>query len=104
MHTHFDAFNSLDRSRWEAVRRSWENSFRNGQSWLIEPLLMQICSDQAACHVRNTGIVAGKDVVVDSIEAHTIDDAGKVAYLHTWFTPPEGTVLDPYFMAHAGAD
>ena len=124
MATHFDAFNARDKSRWmanfadgmvfedpvggptkvgaEAVRLSWDNSFRNGQSWHIEPVLMQICADQAACHVRNTGIVAGNDVVVDSIEVYTIDDAGKVAYIRTWFTPPEGTVLDPYFMeAHA---
>ena len=124
MHTHFDAWNARDRSRWEAnfaddivfedpvggptkvgaesVRLSWEHSFKDGQSWHIEPVLMQICSDQAACHVRSTGVVAGKEITVEGIEVYTINDAGKIAYIRTWFTPPEGMVLDPYFMeAHA---
>ena len=36
------------------------------------------------------------------IEVYTIDDSGKVAYIRTWFTPPEGVTLDPYFMeAHS---
>lgn len=124
MHTHFDAWNTKDRARWEAnfapdivfedpvggptktgaeaVRLSWENSFKDGQTWHIEPVLVQICADQAACHVRSTGVVAGETIVIDGIEVYTINEAGKVAYIRTWFTPPEGMTLDPYFMeAHA---
>jgi hypothetical protein len=124
MQTHFDAWNALDRARWEANfasdivfedpvggptkegveadRLSWENSFKDGQTWHIEPVLMQVCSDQAACQVRSTGVIAGKTIVLEGIEVYTINDAGKVAYIRTWFTPPEGAVLDPYFMeAHA---
>ena len=124
MHTHFDAWNAGDRARWsanfadgivfedpvggptkqgtQAVRLSWDNSFKDGQQWHIEPVLMQVCGDQAACHVRSTGIVGGETIVIDGIEVYTIDDAGKVAYIRTWFTPPPGMTLDPYFMeAHA---
>ncbi|TZG25729.1 nuclear transport factor 2 family protein [Sphingomonas montanisoli] len=120
MQTHFDAWNAQDRSRWmanfsasvvfedpiggpkkvgtESVRLSWDNSFKNGRSWKLEPILMQICSDQAACHIRNTGDLNGETAVIDSIEVYTIGDDGKIAYVRTWFTPPPGVVLDPYFM------
>ncbi len=124
MHTHFDAWNALDRSRWEqnfaddivfedpvggptkvgreAVKLSWDNSFKDGQTWRIEPLLMQICADQAACLVRSTRTGGGDKLVIEGIEVYTIDDSGKVAYIRTWFTPPEGVTLDPYFMeAHS---
>ncbi len=120
MHTHFDAFNAQDKQRWSAnfasdiifedpiggpkkhgpaaVELSWENSFKQGHTWRIEPLLMQICKDQAACHVRSSGAIDGKPIVVEGIEVYTIDESGKVSYIRTWFTPPEGTELDPYFM------
>ena len=120
MATHFDAWNAGDRERWsanfaddivfedpvggpvktgrEAVALSWEHSFKDGQSWTIEPVLMQIVQDQAACHVKSHGIVGGAPIEVEGIEIYTIDDTGKVAYIRTYFTPPEGQVLDPYFM------
>lgn len=125
MDVHFGAWNAKDRARWEAnfaptvvfedpvggptkhgaeaVRLSWDNAFKDGQDWHIAPVLMQICADPAACHVRSTGLVAGQTVAVDGIEVYTIDDGGKVAYIRTWFTPPEGVELDPYFMEAHGA-
>ena len=120
MHTHFDAWNALDRARWEsnfaddivfedpvggptkvgaeAVKLSWDNSFKGDETWKIEPLLMQICADQAACLVKSTRISGNEKLEIKRIEVYTINDEGKVAYIRTWFTPPEGMVLDPYFM------
>jgi hypothetical protein len=59
---------------------------------------MQICTDQAALHVRSKGTIDGKAIEIDGIEIYTIDDAGKVAYIRTYFNPPEGQALDPYYM------
>ena len=124
MKTHFAAYNARDRARWmanfaddivmedpvggpvktgtEALELSWEHSFKDGHSWTLEPVLVQIVQNYAACHVRNHGLVEGTPVEVDSIEIYTINDAGKVSYIKTYFTPPEGQALDPYFMqAHA---
>lgn len=118
--THFDAWNKQDKQRWmanfsedarledpvggpikigrAAVEKSWDNSFKEGHFWTIAPVLMQICTDQAALHVRSTGTIDGKDIVIDGIEVYTIDDDGKVAYIKTWFNPPAGQALDPYYM------
>jgi steroid delta-isomerase len=120
IHTHFDAWNKQDKARWmanfaadavledpvggpkkvgpAAVEKSWDHSFKEGHSWAIEPVLMQICTDQAALHVRSKGTVDGQEIVIDGIEIYTIDDAGKVAYIRTYFNPPEGQALDPYYM------
>ena len=118
--THFDAWNKADKARWmanfadnavledpvggptkvgrAAVEKSWDHSFVEGHSWKIEHVLMQICTDQAALHVRSYGIVDGKTIEIDGIEIYTIDDAGKVAYIKTYFNPPEGAQIDPYYM------
>lgn len=120
IHTHFDAWNKQDKTRWmanfaadavledpvggpkkvgrDAVEKSWDHSFKEGHFWTIEPVLMQICTDQAALHVRSKGTVDGTAIEIDGIEIYTIDDAGKVAYIRTYFNPPEGQALDPYYM------
>ena len=116
---HFAAWNAQDQARWSAnfsedivfedpyggllkegplaVQQSWENSFKNGDVWTLECLLKQVCLDQAALVVRSTGTVNGKPVVVEGIEIYTVDDAGKVCHIRTYFNPPEGMELDPYF-------
>ncbi len=118
--THFEAWNSKDRQRWfdnfaddivledpvggptkigrEALLKSWENSFKDGHDWRLKPMVMQICADQAALCVRNYGKVDGVPVELDSIEIYTVNDAGKVSYIRTYFNPPEGQALDPYFV------
>lgn len=117
---HFSAWNSKDRARWfanfsdnivmedpyggpkkegrSALEHSWENSFKDGHEWKIEPTLTQICKDQAAVVVRNHGKVDNNPVTLESIEIYTIDDQGKVCHIRTYFNPPEGAQLDPYFM------
>lgn len=82
----------------DGLEKSWNNSFKDGHDWKIEIVLMQICADQAALHVKNRGTVNHQSVELDSIEIYTIDEAGKIAYIRTYFNPPQGQQLDPYFM------
>ena len=125
LRTHFEAWNAGDRERWlrnwrddvvmqdpvggpekrgrAAVEKSWEQSFQPGHTWRLEPLFLQVCEDQAAVHVRNHGSIDGEAVVLDSIEIYWVDDDGKVFRVQTYFSPPEGRSLDPFFMPAQGA-
>ena len=119
LRTHFDAWNEGNRSRWlanwdssvvledpvggpmkeglGAVEQSWDNSFKEGHSWRLEPIFMSICEDQAAVHVRNHGVLDGNAVEMDSIEIYRIGDNGKIVRVQTYFSPPDGQALDPFF-------
>jgi ketosteroid isomerase-like protein len=124
LRTHFDAWNAGDRERWvdnwhpdvvmedpvggpekrglKSVEASWDRSFQQGHSWRLEPIFMSICTDQAAVHVRSHGVIDGESVVLDSIEIYWVDDDGKVIRVQTYFSPPEGQTLDPFFSAKQG--
>jgi len=124
LRTHFEAWNAGDRERWlanwrddavmadpvggpvkqgrAALEHTWERSFQPGHHWRIEPVFMQICEDQAALHVRNRGTIDGAPVELDSIEIYWVDDAGKIFRVQTYFAPPEGRTLDPFFMPVRG--
>lgn len=120
LRTHFEAWNAADRERWianwrkdvvmndpvggpvkrgrAALEKTWERSFQAGHRWRLEPLCLQIGENQAALHVRNHGVIDGKTVELDSIEIYWIDDDGLVYEVRTYFSPPEGVALDPFFM------
>ena len=120
MRTHFEAWNAGDRERWlddwspdvvmadpvggpekrglESVEESWNRSFQDGHSWRLEPIFLSICEDQAAVHVRNHGVIDGESVELDSIEIYWVGEDGRVTRVHTYFRPPEGQTLDPFFM------
>jgi steroid delta-isomerase len=120
INNHFEAWNGRDSERWFAnftddvmledpvggprkvgragLEKSWEKSFQRGHSWTLQQMLLQICQDQAALHVKSHGQINGQPVEVDSIEIYTINDAGKVSHVRTYFNPPAGQTLDPYFM------
>lgn len=120
LRTHVEAWNAQDRARWlanfaedvhledpvggprkrgrAALEKTWENSFKDGHCWRLEVVLMQVCANQAALHVKNHGMVEHKPVELDSIEIYSIDDAGRIAEVRTYFNPPAGQSLDPYFM------
>jgi ketosteroid isomerase-like protein len=124
LRTHFEAWNAGDRPRWianwnpaavmmdpvggpekrglAAVEKSWDQAFQEGHAWRLEPIFMSICEDQAAVHVRNHGEMDGRSVVLDSIEIYWIDDDGRVARVQTYFSPPDGEALDPFFMQREG--
>lgn len=117
---HFDAWNTKDRRRWlanfsseivmedpyggphktgrSALESTWEESFKEGREWQLDRTLTQICHDQAAVVDHISGIYDGQPFTLDSIEIFTVDDAGKVCHIRSYFNPPEGEQLDPYFM------
>ena len=119
MKIHFETWNNQDKESWlanwrddvvmfapvggpdkqgkQALEGSWENSFKPGHFWKIEPVFMQICENQAALHVKNYGVVEDKPIELDSIEIYWIDDLGKIYQVQTYFGPPEGRTLDPFF-------
>lgn len=116
---HFDAWNAKDRQRWlanfaddiamedpyggprkegrSALERSWEHSFKEGQEWKLERVLTQMCADQAAVVDRIQGTVEGSPVTLDSIEIYTVSEQGRICHIRTYFNPPDGQQLDPYF-------
>ena len=79
----------------------WDRSFQPGHDWRLEVIFLQICLDQAAVHVRNHGTIDGAKVALDSIELYWIGDDGRVKRVQTYFSPPDGQKLDPYFMQKA---
>jgi hypothetical protein len=124
METHFSAWNRKDRETWirnfapdialedpvggpekrgrEALEKSWDRSFQGGHDWKIEPLFQCICGSEAAHLVRSTGVIDGRRIVVEGVEVYTIDDAGRIARVRTWFRAPAGESLDPYFSPAGG--
>ncbi|HQR03281.1 MAG: nuclear transport factor 2 family protein [Proteobacteria bacterium] len=121
---HFTAWNGRDRTAWlanfaedvhledpvggplksgrKSLEATWDNSFKEGHQWTLEPRVMQVCKDQAALYVKTRGTVAGNPVELDSIEIYTVNDAGQIAQLRTYFNPPDGQALDSFFMSAHG--
>jgi ketosteroid isomerase-like protein len=81
----------------EAQEKSWENSFKDGHCWKLEPILVAVCANQAGLHVKNTGMVNGKPVEFHTIEVWKFNDDCKVCDCRTYFNPADGDEVDPYF-------
>ena len=92
-----DSVGGPDKNGKRALEETWRNSFKDGHHWKIEPVFMQICENQAALHVKNYGTVENESIELDSIEIYWINDSGKVYQVQTYFGPPEGRTLDPFF-------
>jgi steroid delta-isomerase len=67
----------------------WDGSFTDVKRWILEPLLIIECGNEAQVHMRNHGSVAGMPVCVDSIELWRVNDAGKVDSVRAFWEPPE---------------
>ena len=119
MKQHFAAWNSGDRESWlalweddvemedpvggpkkqgrAAVVETWDNAFRDGATWTMTPVFVQICGGEAAAHVKNVGQVGGQEITIESLEIWEFGPTGKVKGLRTYFAPPGGVELDPFF-------
>ncbi len=117
--THFEAWNAKDRETWlslwdddvrmedpvggpeklgrASVEETWDNAYQNGATWTMTPLFVQVCGGEAALHSKNVGNVGGEKIVIESIEIWGFSEAGKVNRLRTFFAPPGGVALDPFF-------
>lgn len=51
--------------------------------------------------VCSTGFFNGQPVSLEGIEIYTVNDNGKICHVRTYFNPPEGVELDPYFSQQA---
>ena len=116
---HFEAWNSGDRETWlslwdddvqiedpvggpqksgrSAVEATWDNAFKDDATWSMHPLFVRVCGGEAALHAKNIGQVDGQEVVIESIEFWRFGRDGKVTGLRTFFAPPGGVELDPFF-------
>ena len=116
---HFEAWNSGDREAWlslweddvqledpvggpekfgrSAVEATWDNSSKDGASWTMHPLFLRICGGEAAIHAKNVGLVGGEEIVIESLEFWEFGPTAKVKRLRTFFAPPGGVTLDPFF-------
>lgn len=119
LQNHFDTWNSRNKEAWmanfaddlvvedpvggllkkgrDALEKSWENSFKDGHGWTLEPVLIAVCANKAGLHVKNIGMVDNKPVEFDTIEVWTFNDDFKVNDCRTFFNPAEGDQVDPYF-------
>jgi steroid Delta-isomerase len=119
LRNHFDTWNRRDKAAWmanfaddlevedpvggllkrgrQALEQSWENSFKDGHGWTLEPVLITVCTNKAALHVKNIGKVNNKPVEFDTIEIWTFNEECKVNDCRTYFNPAPGDEVDPYF-------
>jgi SnoaL-like domain len=75
---------------------AWDRSFTGAKRWILEPLLVIECGNEAQVHMRNHGSVAGMPVCVESIELWRVNDAGLVDSVRAFWEPP----TDPSVYEH----
>jgi len=68
---------------------AWDGSFTPEKRWILEPVLVIECGNEAQVHMRNHGSVAGVPRWVDSIELWRVNDAGKVDLVRAFWEIPE---------------
>ena len=96
---HVEHWNACDKERWLAIFSddviyedppgtvagrgrdvmsdyAWDRSFTDEKRWILEPVVLIACGNEAQVHMRNHGAVAGRPAWVDSIELWAVDDDG----------------------------
>jgi steroid Delta-isomerase len=69
---------------------AWDGSFTEQKRWILEPLLVIECGNEAQVHMRNHGAVNGVPAWVDSIELWRVNGAGLVDSVRAfWEIPTE---------------
>ena len=67
---------------------AWDRSFTEDKRWILEPVVLIACGNEAQVYMRNHGAVAGRPTWVDSIELWQVDDAGLVTSVRAFWEPP----------------
>jgi steroid Delta-isomerase len=109
---HVEHWNACDKERWLAIFSddviyedppgtvagrgrqimsdyAWDRSFTDEKRWILEPVVLIACGNEAQVHMRNHGAVAGRPAWVDSIELWAVDDDGLVTSVRAFWEPPE---------------
>lgn len=68
---------------------AWDRAFSEDKRWILEPVLVIECGNEAQVHMRNHGSVAGVPVWVDSIELWRVNEDGLVDSVRAFWEPPE---------------
>ena len=75
---------------------AWDRSFTDQKRWILEPIKVIECGNEAQVYMRNHGAVAGVPVCVESIELYRVNDAGLVDSVRAFWEPP----ADPAVLEH----
>lgn len=81
----------------DAVHNSWDRSFRPGRRWFLHPRHIVEAGREAAVVMHNEGHLGDDRVEVRGIEIFTVDDAGLIVSVRSFFDQPTDFVLDEYF-------
>ena len=68
---------------------AWDRSFTDDKRWVLEPVVLIACGNEAQVYMRNHGSVGGRPAWVDSIELWAVDDAGLVTSVRAFWEPPD---------------
>jgi steroid delta-isomerase len=118
---HAEHWNAMDRDAWvhlfspdvifedpvgsppkqgiDAVRNSWDRSFRPGRRWFLHPQHIVEAGREAAVVMHNEGHLGDDRVEVRGIEIFTVDEAGLIVSVRSFFDQPTDFALDDYFTA-----
>lgn len=118
---HVEHWNAMDRDRWvdlfsptvvfedpvgappkhgsDAVHNSWDRSFRPGRRWYLRPQHIVEAGLEAAVVMHNEGHLGEEIVHVHGIEIFTVDSAGLIVSVRSFFDQPTEFALDEYFTA-----
>jgi steroid Delta-isomerase len=92
-----DPVGSAPKQGKDAVHRSWDNSFKPGRRWTLQPQQIVGGGSEAAVVMLNSGDLAGRQVRVDSIEVFRVDDSGLIVSVRAFFEQPADFALSDYF-------
>jgi len=81
----------------EAVRNSWDRSFRPGRRWHLRPRQIVEAGLEAAVVMHNEGHLGDRVVEVNGIEIFTVDAHGLIVSVRSFFDQPTEFALDDYF-------
>jgi hypothetical protein len=72
---------------------AWDGSFTEDKRWILDPVLIIECANEAQVHMRNYGAVAGVPFMVESIELWRVNDEGLVVSVRAFWEVPTDPAL-----------
>ena len=72
---------------------AWDGAFTENKRWILDPVLIIECGNEAQVHMRGYGAVAGVPSCVESIELRRVDDDGLVVSVRAFWEPPTDPII-----------
>ena len=92
-----DPVGTPEKIGFDAVHKSWDRSFKPGRRWTLHPEQIVGAGTEAAVVMRNEGNLDGQQVVIRSIEIFSVDAAGLIIRIRSFFDQPTDFALSDYF-------